>query len=198
MFKQQLKNTYPSWDDYVRTIPIGIPGLFALRTDGEILVARRGGVWYTPRDIEAERATKAFAECDAKERIQMASYPTCDECGEQHSQDVACEDVTERRMSEEQKQEYLLDQQDEAERGAPTGEFIDITPVGCQTPEGNARVNQVLQRIDQTSRRVADAAQRYVKAFDAESQTSELDELRAAIQERQSAYTEFLRAVAGR
>ena len=82
--------------------------------------------------------------------------------------------------------------------GVAHRETIDITPRGCQTPEGNARVNQVLQRIDQTSRRVADAAQRYVKAFDAESQTSELDELRAAIQERQSAYTEFLRAVAGR
>lgn len=31
-------------------------------------------------------------------RTRIGNYPTCDECGEQHSQDIECSDWTERNM----------------------------------------------------------------------------------------------------
>src|ERR1700677_1473372 len=107
----------------------------------------------------------------ADERTRIGNYPTCDECGEQHSQDVACEDVTERRMRKEQKQESRLDQQDVAEREcakcggefeAPihsvaknSHQFIDITPVGCSTPEGQSRVQIAHQEWDDATHALA-------------------------------------------
>src|ERR1700677_1759539 len=49
-------------------------------------------------------------------------------------------------MTEQEKQEYRLDQQDEAEKVSTT-EFIDLTPKGCTTPEGTARVNESLDEL---------------------------------------------------
>lgn len=121
------------------------PDSTLLRSDGEILVVRRGGVWYTPRGMEAEAAEKALG-------------------------------------------------------GTPTGETIDITPEGCKTPEGNARVNRALAHVDEASRRVADLATQMVDRLAANQQwqSDEHDVLKAAIQHRKDAYRELLRAVAGK
>jgi hypothetical protein len=204
---QAIENTFPSWEDFKVAIPTGLPGLFALRHKGEILVARRGGVWYRPRDVEAERATKALAEHEATQRTQIGNYPTCDECNEQHSQDVACEDVTERRMSEEQKQEYRLDQQDEVHSALipeiPASTFIDITPVGCQTPEGNIRVLQAQQEWDSATHELANYLKNVVDDIfytdgDKFARAEMYSELQTLIGIREVKQEAFLRAVAGR
>jgi hypothetical protein len=76
-------------------------------------------------------------------------------------------------------------------------ETIDITPVGCQTPEGNARVNAAMKAFEEAREEVARLATMLHKdgCFD---DSSVFDELRAAIEERFEAENAFLRAVAGR
>jgi len=195
---QAIENFYPSWEQFKAAIPTGVPGLYAIRSDDKILVARRGGVWYRPRDVEAERACNAIAEHEAEERTRIGNTPSCDLCGEQHGASD-CDEIPIGAMTEAEKQEYRLDQQDEPHPALipeiPMVETIDLTPVGCQTPEGNARVNTAMRALDNATVEVANTAEQYI-ANGRELQGYR--DLCKAIEERQDAQEAFLRAVAGR
>jgi len=79
--------------------------------------------------------------------------------------------------------------------------MIDCTPVGCQTPEGNARVAAAIRDFDSATAEVANLATSWIKghAFNVlpEGQ-SDLQDIREAIAERESKQEAFLRAVAGK
>ena len=124
-------------------------------------------------------------------------------------------------MSEEEKQEYRLDQQDEAEReteddslqgccesdriaegldamGNPIDETIDITPVGCQTPE-DERIRRAIEIIDRANSRVASLATEMVETHAKNEQypCEKLDALKNAIQHRHKAYDSLYKAISG-
>ena len=98
---------------------------------------------------EQDRHENALTE----ERTRIGNTLSCDLCGEQHGESD-CHESPIGAMTEEEKQEYRLDQLDDAEKEivnpfntmdwgdgkAKPLETIDITPVGCQTPEGRRRV----------------------------------------------------------
>ena len=75
---------------------------------------------------------------------------------------------------------------------------IDITPAGCTTPEGNARVTKALDEFNGSAHTVANLAASMMDARRNGTLTSEdLDELQEAIEARRNAQESFLRAVAG-
>ncbi len=84
--------------------------------------------------------------------------------------------------------------------GETKAETIDITPVGCSTPEGAKRVHDAMNKIESANARVADMATRMVDRLAANLQwdSEENDELKDAVEYRKGAYDELLRAVAGR
>jgi hypothetical protein len=117
-------------------------------------------------------------------------------------------------MTEEEKQEYRLDQQDEAEKlivnpfdtmewgdgqDKPL-ETIDLTPVGCQTPEGNEQVNRAMRVCDMTTVTVAELATQMVETLEANQSfaSAKFDALKAAIKARKDAYENLLKSVSGR
>jgi hypothetical protein len=87
-----------------------------------------------------------------------------------------------------------------SERGTPTGETIDITPVGCQTPEGNERVNRAMRVCDMTTVTVAELATQMVETLEANQSyaSAKFDAIKAAIKARKDAYENLLKTVSGR
>ena len=117
-------------------------------------------------------------------------------------------------MTEEEKQEYRLDQLDDAEKEivnpfdtmdwgdgkAKPLETIDITPVGCQTPAGNQHVNRALEVIDRANCRVAQLATEMVETLARNEQypSEKLDTLKEAIAWRKAAYRKLFDISSGR
>jgi hypothetical protein len=172
-----------------------------------------------------------------RERNRIGNYPTCDECGEQHGESD-CEEIPIGAMTEAEKQEYRLDQQDQAEEVAIVEQMerdgaclacgrkdglhhagcsqrhtdtIDITPGGCQTPEGNAKVNAAMKVFEESREEVARLATALLKngtivdmmrsvlvAQDEQEAIDYLDSLTDAVETRLKAEEAFLCAVAGR
>ena len=93
----------------------------------------------------------------------------------------------------------------------PTGETIDITPEGCKTPEGNARVNEAMKAFTESREEVArlatsllrngtvlDILRAGLEAQDEHEAIDQLDALYDAVAARLKAEEAFLRAVVGR
>jgi hypothetical protein len=84
----------------------------------------------------------------------------------------------------------------------PTGETIDLTPVGCQTPEGNARVLQAQQEWDSATHELANTLKRVIdEVFDRDTdkiaRAEYYSELQTLIGIREVKQEAFLRAVCG-
>jgi hypothetical protein len=91
-----------------------------------------------------------------------------------------------------------------------TVEFIDLTPRGCTTPEGQARVAQAQRDMDSANAELANAAEQFfanhemalIEMISAEAK-SEPDiredwaELQSMLATRHKVREEFMRAVAG-
>lgn len=147
------------------------------------------------------------------EQEGLTEHVQCDECRDEMG--------THGAMTEEEKQEYRLDQQDEAEReteddslqgccesdriaegldamGNPIDETIDITPVGCQTPE-DERIHRAIEIIDRANSRVASLATEMVETHAKNEQypCEKLDALKNAIQHRHKAYDSLYKAISG-
>lgn len=71
-------------------------------------------------------------------------------------------------------------------------EKVDITPVGCKTPEGIARVNAAVDRINDANARCAELLEIYYEDISAS------EDAKAVLDERKAATEELLRALAGR
>ena len=80
---------------------------------------------------------------------------------------------------------------------------IDLTPRGCQTPEGNARVAKALDEWNASAHQVANLAAQFLDdagpylKFPAEDFGEAFGELETAITDRAAKQEEFLRAMAG-
>ena len=77
------------------------------------------------------------------------------------------------------------------------GETIDITPVGCQTPEGVKRVSDAQQEWDSATHLLANTLKE-IMDDDEKPTTDDIQQLRALIGARDRKQEAFLRAVAGR
>jgi hypothetical protein len=88
-------------------------------------------------------------------------------------------------------------------------QYIDITPVGCKTPEGAARVNAAMRVVEELSARVASQARYLVDNFETEiiaalTATGDPEavicfkDLIVDVRERSNALDELLIAVCGR
>lgn len=75
---------------------------------------------------------------------------------------------------------------------------IDLTPVGCQSPEGNARVAKATRDFQGATAQVANAAETMYYEMLAGGEFEDWTELSAAIQTRKEKQDAFLKAVAGR
>jgi hypothetical protein len=94
-----------------------------------------------------------------------------------------------------------------ADDGAGASTTIDITPVGCQTPEGAARVAKAIKEFEDSSASLANAS---IEFFDTheedilhcmtmyEGVAEDVHQIRALIGARRRKQDAFLRAVAGR
>ena len=69
--------------------------------------------------------------------------------------------------------------------------MIDITPVGCSTPEGNARVAKAIKDFDDATAALANAAIEFLDV------SEDIHQLRALIGARNRKQEAFLAAVAG-
>ncbi len=155
-------------------------------------------------------------ETIAEARTQIGNTPSCEDCGEQHGESD-CEDRP-GAMTEEEKTELRLDAEDDAERGcakcggefeAPihsvaknSHQFIDLTPVGCQTPEGSERVRKAQQEWDDATHELANTLKRVIdEVFDRDTdkiaRAEYYSDLQTLIGIRESKQDAFLRAVAG-
>ena len=91
--------------------------------------------------------------------------------------------------------------------GAGATTTIDITPVGCQTPEGAARVAKAMKEFEDSAAALANAS---IEFFDTheenilhcmtmyEGVAEDVHQIRALIGARRRKQDAFLRAVAGR
>ena len=89
---------------------------------------------------------------------------------------------------------------DESEpKGAMTEEVktIDLTPVGCQTPEGVKRVQDSQQEWDSATHLLANAVKEIMED-DQKPTPDDIHQLRVLIGARDRKQEAFLRAVAGR
>jgi hypothetical protein len=76
---------------------------------------------------------------------------------------------------------------------------IDITPVGCQTPE-DERIRRAIEIIDRANSRVASLATEMVETLARNEQypSEKLDALKDAIQHRHRAYDSLYKAISGK
>ena len=92
---------------------------------------------------------------------------------------------------------------------APAAEVltIDITPVGCTTPEGNAKVAKAIKDFDDASAALANAAIEFFDTHESDflhamgmypGVAEDVHQLRALIGARNRKQEAFLSAVAGR
>lgn len=76
---------------------------------------------------------------------------------------------------------------------------VDLTPAGCQTPEGVARVNAAMRDVDQANAecaRLLDSFLGYVAMLGMREAWAEVrEEVSAAMLKRREATEEFLRAL---
>lgn len=104
-------------------------------------------------------------------------------------------------MTEEEKTELRLDQEDDAERGiehTPIG-TIDVTPRGCQTPEGNAHCEAALEAWRSWDAQIVNHLSELLVGTEVESLTAEdVYVLRGLLVTRYAKQEAFVRAVAGR
>jgi hypothetical protein len=85
-----------------------------------------------------------------------------------------------------------------AEALTPKPTTIDLTPAGCATPEGNARVAKALDEWNSSAHSVANLAQNLLSGKDnGREDDADWTELREAITVRNTKQESFLRAVAG-
>jgi hypothetical protein len=84
--------------------------------------------------------------------------------------------------------------------------MIDITPVGCSTPEGNARVAKAIKDFDDATAALANAAIEFLDTHEEdilhamemyEDVSEDIHQLRALIGARNRKQGAFLAAVAG-
>lgn len=86
---------------------------------------------------------------------------------------------------------------------------IDITPVGCSTPEGVERVNKAMAAFEASHANVANNCSAFIMKYadeikaavvrsDDEDVVEDYKEMVRSIEERRKLQDEFLRAVAGR
>lgn len=83
---------------------------------------------------------------------------------------------------------------------------IDITPAGCKTPEGAARVKQTMDAFEESHAQVANAATEFYRNLTncytyeefREVMDDEGADLKTLIERRSKAQDNFLRAVTGR
>jgi hypothetical protein len=83
---------------------------------------------------------------------------------------------------------------------------VDLTPVGCSTPEGIARVNRAVDAMHGANAGCVNALRELLDALDVlasmrplgEEMTEAQAEARAAMRQQIVAQDEFLRALAGR
>ena len=85
--------------------------------------------------------------------------------------------------------------------------MIDITPVDCQTPEGNAKVNKAIKDFDDAGAALANAAIEFLDTHESDilhamemypGVAEDVHQLRALIGTRNRKQEAFLSAVAGR
>jgi hypothetical protein len=121
------------------------------------------------------------------------SGPSCDLCGGIHGDEHDC-----------QNHDYLNEDgscSPDCEACKDTQpKTIDLTPVGCQTLEGNERVNRAMRVCDMTTVTVAELATQMVITLEANQSypSAKFDALKAAVTARQDAYENLLKAVSGR
>ena len=84
-----------------------------------------------------------------------------------------------------------------AQIGNSKAETIDITPVGCQTPEGVKRVSDAQQEWDSATHLLANTLKE-IMDDDEKPTTDDIQQLRALIGARDRKQEAFLRAVAGK
>jgi hypothetical protein len=82
-------------------------------------------------------------------------------------------------------------------------DYFDLTPIGCQTPEGAKRVNDTLDEWGHIQAAVANTAASFVTEYEYElslipNAAEDLAELKARIREMNRLQDRFLRALAGR
>lgn len=90
--------------------------------------------------------------------------------------------------------------------GKPDGTYIDLTPVGCTTPEGQARVTASLKAFEDSGATLANAAIQFVDHYRSDildalgtvpGLREDFRELTNLIDARRRKQEEFMRAVAG-
>ena len=158
-----------------------------------------------------------WARCDreAQERLWAGNTPSCDLCGGEHGSDHDCQnhDHANEDASCSPDCEACKDTQPHpfdvmAKRGAAIRkhghttqstevETIDITPVGCQTPEGQSRVQIAHQEWDDATHALANTLKE-IMDDDEKPTTDDIQQLRALIGARDRKQEAFLRAVAGK
>ena len=189
MANQELNHKPLSWEDFAGSVPTGIPGLYAVLSHGEILVARRGGAWYTPRGVEAEKASSALAAW-AEDNPNPGA------------------------MTDEEKTETAehivkspFDTMQWGDGQAKPLETIDITPVGMTTPEGIQRVRNAQQEWDSATHLLANTLKELMEDFAPDIRSAvnssraygeAFHQLTALVGARDRKQEAFLRAVAGR
>jgi hypothetical protein len=91
--------------------------------------------------------------------------------------------------------------------GAGASTTIDITPVGCQTPEGAARVAKAMKEFEDSAASLANASMEFFDTHEKdilhcmtmyEDVADDVHQIRALIGARRRKQEAFLRAVAGR
>jgi hypothetical protein len=85
---------------------------------------------------------EACSHWEANERTRIGNTPSCDLCGGLHGSDHDCE----------------------ACKDTQPKEYIDLTPVGCQTPE-DERIRRAIEIIDRANSRVASLATEMVETL---------------------------------
>lgn len=141
-----------------------------------------------------DTADEAHAAIEAEERTQIGNTPTCDACGEQHGESDCAEHVPMPWCERCQSYHHVT-----VEHITITGETIDLTPVGCQTPEGCKRIADAQDEWDRATHQLANVLKEmldtcvYGEGFSGD----ELHQLKALIGARDRKQEAFLRAVAG-
>lgn len=88
--------------------------------------------------------------------------------------------------------------QEEADRGTPTGETVDITPESLKTAEGRGKVATAVDEFENATAEVANAATEMYDAWQRGETEEDWTQLAATIVRRKTAQEAMLRALAGR
>jgi len=86
--------------------------------------------------------------------------------------------------------------------------MIDMTPEGCKTPEGAAKVNEAIRAFEDSAAALANAAMEFFDTYEDDilrmtrdweigSMKDDMADIRVMIQTRRKAQEEFLKSLAG-